>query len=79
MYYRPSAYLLSVAGFSGSWVQCLEQSASRRCHVRTLSADVQMPLKNTFVLPLLQYCLILLVCYADFIAVLAVALLLRPL
>jgi len=42
----------------------LEQSA-RRCHIRTLSADVQTPLKDIFVLSLLQHYLILLVCYSD--------------
>jgi len=44
---------------------------ARRCHVRTLSADVQTPLKEIFVLLLLQHYLILLVCYS--VVVLAVA------
>ena len=50
----------------------VEQSA-RRCHVRTLSADVQTPLKEIFVLSLLQHYLILLVCYSDSVVILAVA------
>jgi len=44
-------------------------------NVRTLSADVQTPLKEIFVLSLLQHSLILLVCYSDSVVdvVLAVA------
>ena len=41
--------------------------------VRTLSADVQTPLKEIFVLSLLQHYLILLVCYSDSVVVLVVA------
>ena len=48
-------------------------------HILTLSADVQTPLKDIFVLSLLQHYLILLVCYSDSVVVLEVALLLRPL
>ena len=42
-------------------------------YVRTLAADVQTPLKEIFVLSLLQHYLILLVCYSDSVVVLAVA------